>query len=129
MASIDATIAWLEKLPEDIRAKGIDITQDSIIRNGNYDTGKMFNSVQGSVSGDTVHIRVWSSYASYVNDGHGPSAPKHRATWKKYNVSKLKFKESPKWPGPIYAAYASGYSGSHFFDQAYVELRAYIHSL
>lgn len=129
MASIDATISWLEKLPQDIAERGKDITRESILRNGNWDTGKMLNSVQGSASGDSVHIRVWSSYASYVNDGHGPSVPKVRKTWKRRNVSMLKFKSSPKWPGPIYAAYASGYSGSHFFDQAYVELLAYIHTL
>jgi len=129
MASIDATIAWLEKLPQDISDEGKDLVRASILNHGHWDTGKMLNSVQGTVSGNSVHIRVWSNYAAYVNDGHGPSVPKHRATWKKYNVSKLKFKESPKWPGPIYAAYASGYAGSHFFDEAAEQLRAYIRSL
>lgn len=129
MASIDATIAWLEKLPQDIADEGKDLVRVSMLNHGHWDTGKMLNSVQGTASGENVHIRVWSSYASYVNDGHAGSTPKVRKTWKKKNVSMLKFKESPKWPGPIYAKYASGYGGSHFFDEAADQLRAYIRSL
>lgn len=130
MATVDATIKWLEQLPQDIADKGKSYVRGSISRHGHIDTGDMYDSVQAAVHGDSVHIRVWRHYAGYVNDGHGPSAPRVRKTWKKYNVSKLLFKDSPKWqPAPIFAAYASSYKGSHFFDEAYRMLDSYISTL
>ena len=96
---------------------------------GNVDTGKMLNSVQGSSSGSSVHIRVYTSYAGYVNEGHGGATPRVRQTWKKRNVSMLKFKESPKWPGPIFAHSTRGYTGSRFATMAYRDLLSYIKSL
>lgn len=129
MASIDATIKWLEQLPQDIADKGKAYVHGSIASHGHIDNGDMYDSVQAAVHGESVHIRVWSSYAKYVNDGHGPSVPRVRQTWTKRNVNYLKFKESPKWPGPIYARYANGYKGSHFFDEAYRMLDSYISTL
>ena len=133
MASLNATIEFLEKLPEDIRSRGEDIVKTNIISNGHYDTGNMFNSTRAFVHGDNVQIVVWTKYAKFVNDGHAGAAPGHVMT----------FKISPKWPGETYiskttkqpytagkrAYRVSGYGGSGFFDQAYVELLAYIHTL
>lgn len=128
MASIDATISFLEKLPEDIRIMGEQVTKSSIISNGNYDTGNMYNSVNAFVHGDHIQIVVWTRYAKWVNDGHGGAAPGHV----------MSFKISPKWPGYVtksgnarpYAAHrVSGYEGSGFFDQAYTRLLAYIQTL
>jgi len=129
MASIDSTITWLEQLPEDIREHGIRSMQNAIMDCGNVDTGNMLLSVQGSAGGNSVHIRVHTAYAGFVNEGHGPSVPRVRKTWKKRNVSMLKFKESPKWPGPIYAHSARGYKGSRFATLAYRDLLSYIKSL
>lgn len=119
MASIDATIDWLEKLPNDIAEKGREYVRDSIISNGHYDTGNMFNQVQAAVHGTDVHIRVWAHYAAYVNDGHGGADPGHI----------MGFKDSPKWPGPIHARRVRGYGGSGFFDRAAEQLRSYIYTL
>lgn len=136
MASLNATIDFLEKLPEDIRSRGEEITKASIKSNGNYDTGNMYDSTRAFVHGDHVQIVVWTKYAKWVNDGHGGAAPGHTMT----------FKISPKWPAVEYhtkamknagltevsgrkARRVSGYGGSGFFDQAYMELLAYIHTL
>lgn len=123
MASLNATIEFLEKLPEDIRSRGEDIVKTNIISNGHYDTGNMYNSTRAFVHGDHVQIVVWTKYAKFVNDGHAGADPGHI----------MSFKDSPKWPAfngvPIRARRVSGYGGSGFFDQAYVELLAYIHTL
>lgn len=136
MASLNATIDFLEKLPEDIRSHGEEIAKASIMSNGNYDTGNMYNATRAFVHGDHVQIVVWTKYAKWVNDGHGGAAPGHIMT----------FKVSRKWPAVEYQSKAMkkagitqvsgrkarrvrGYGGSGFFDQAYVELLAYIHTL
>lgn len=136
MASLNATIDFLEKLPEDIRSRGEEITKSCIRSNGHVDTENMINSTRAFAHGDHVQIVVWTRYAKWVNDGHGGADPGHVMT----------FKVSPKWPAVTYQSKAmkengltmisgrkarrvGGYGGSGFFDQAYMELLAYIHTL
>ena len=121
MASIEATIDFLEKLPEDIRSNSERIAKECIERNGHVDTGNMLANTRAFAHGSDVQLVVWTKYARLVNDGHG-GAVAAPGKW-------LQFKSSPKWPGPIYAKKTSGYGGSGFFDQAYVEILAYVHTL
>ena len=120
MASIGETIKWLEELPNDIAETGKNFVRESIVSHGNFDNGDMYNQVQGSAYGNVVRIRVWSHYAAFVNDGHGPSYP---IRWKGVHI-----KPSMKWYGG-WVHHTSGYAGSHFFDDAADQLRAYISTL
>lgn len=120
MASINDTIDWLEKLPEDIKETGKNYVRQSILDCGNYDNGDMYKSVRGSASSNHVKIEVWCAYATYVNYGHGPSYPhKYRG---------VHIKPSYKWYGS-WVHHTKGYDGSKFFDTAYDNLYSYIKSL
>lgn len=120
MASISETIRWIEELPNDIKETGKNMVRESILSHGNYDNGDMYNAVRGSAYGYQVKIEVWSRYASYVNDGHGPAFPKR--------YRGVHIKPSNKWYGK-WVHSTSGYEGSRFFDDAYSNLLAYIQTL
>lgn len=126
MASITQVIEELEQMPEKIRDYGERAVKNSIASHGHVDTRNMYNNTRAFVHGTDVEIVIWAKYASYVNDGHGPSVPHHltatgRPGW-------LQFKASPKWH-PIYTKHANGYGGSGFFDFAYQNILSYIKTL
>lgn len=126
MASVEAVIEELEKMPEKIRDYGEQAVKGSIMSHGHVDTGNMLNNTRAFAHGTDVQIIVWTRYASMVNDGHGPSVPHH--TTAHGGSGWLQFKASPKW-SPIFTRYASGYGGSGFFDEAYEKILAYVKTL
>lgn len=125
---IEAMIDKLEKLPKEIADAGRWIVRSNISSHDNYDTGRMYNSVQSTVSGNSVTIRVNTFYANWVNSGRGPVYPKNRATWTGKNVKSLHIKGSNKYYEG-FAKYVKMYPGSHFFDRAYEDLDRYIDSM
>lgn len=121
MASIQETITFLEGLPNDILDHGKYFVQWEILAHNHVRTGRMLNSVQGSASSNFVNIRVWTSYAGYVNDGRGPVYPKHNA--------KNGYLGWLKWDDGSFHRSAGPYAGSRFFDAAADKLRSYVRTL
>lgn len=121
MASISATIEYLNQLPEQIRETGINMVRSSILSHGHYRSGTLYDSVQGAASSENVRIRCWCKYASYVNSGRGAVRPKHYT--KNGHLGSLRFEDGS------FHRYAGPYAGSRFFDTAANQLRAYISTL
>lgn len=123
MASVEQTISWLEKLPEEIGQKGEQLVKMKIWNKGHVMTGRMFNSVHHEVWEGHARIWVWTRYASYVNDGRGPVYPRHstkhgKTGWLHWTM-----------PNEVWTRKAAAYPGSHFFDEAAHELDAWCSQL
>lgn len=121
MARIEDMIRRLEEYPNKIKEIGKETVKAHIVSHNNFDTGKMYDSVQGSVSGQHVTIRVNSFYASWVNSGRGEVFPRQRMTWTSKNVKALHIKGSNKYYEG-YSRHVKAYPGSHFFDDAFAEI-------
>lgn len=119
MATIEATIRWLDMVPELVGAKGYEYVRGSIISHDHIVTGRMLNSVHYEVNGPHARIWVWTKYAGFVNDGRGEVRP----------VSKKALSWDLPYPLPHPVMRASAYPGSHFFDEAYEQLDNYCASL
>ena len=119
MATIEATIDWLNKLPEEIGQKGQELVINSIRSHGHIVTGRMLASTNYEVNGNHARIWVWTKYAGFVNDGRGEISPVSKKALYWYLPSEL--------PHPV--MHAKAYKGSKFFDQAYHELEAWCSQL
>ena len=133
MATIEATIAYLNNVPEMIKEQGVHLVQNSTIAHGHVDTGEMYNNIRGEVWEDHVRIWIWRKYAGLVNDGHAGADPGHIMTFKITNkwpaISYIRKRDGAHIVSGIKARRVGGYAGSGFFDSAAEQLRAWVKTL
>lgn len=118
----------LEQFIEALGIEFLDIIQDEIINNENFDTGALINSFTKSEKGNiwvlgnssysiTLEIGSELDYAGFVNDGHWTNNKGELGRWIPGTWNGDRFEYTPNAKTGMYLK-QQWVEGSHYFDTA-----------